>query len=126
MKTIAHKLVDFRTEVKNEIASLITNIFIKQYGELPNWEEEQEIVVTDDKLPTFRVMVNVGDNYSSDNYIVEKWVINEYRVTLDNNLFFRCGDNNDEFNYDEISTDELVEIYNLIKNYYDNVEENHS
>ena len=121
MKTIGHKLVDFRTDVKNEIASLITNIFIKQYGELPNWEEEEEIVVTDDNLPTFRVMVNVGDTYSSDNYIVEKWAINEYRVTLDNNLFFRCGDNDDEFNYDEISTDELVLLYSLIKKHYDKI-----
>ena len=119
MTTISHKLVDFRTDVKNEIASLITNIFIKQYGELPNQEEEQEIVVTDDNLPTLRVMVNVGDIYSSDNFTVEKWAINEYVVTLDNNLFFRCGDNNDEFNYDEISTDELVLLYSLIKKHYD-------
>ena len=68
--------------------------------------------------------IAIGD--SSDNYTVEKWAINEYRVSLDENLFFRCGDNDDEFHFSEITTEELVEIYNIIKNYYDNVvEENY-
>ena len=123
MKTISQQLADFREAVKNEITSLLENIYIKQYGQQPNWKEGEEIVLSDDIFPTFRVSIAIGD--SSDNYTVEKWAINEYRVSLDENLFFRCGDNDDEFHFNDITTDELVEIYNLIKNYYDNVEENY-
>ena len=123
MKTISQQLADFKEMVKNEITSLLENIYIKQYGQQPNWKEGEEIVLSDDIFPTFRVAIAIGD--SSDNYTVEKWAINEYRVSLDENLFFRCGDNDDEFHFSEITTDELVEIYNLIKNYYDNVEENY-
>lgn len=123
MKTISQQLADFKEMVKNEITSLLENIYINQYGQEPNWKEGEEIVLSDDIFPTFRVAIAIGD--SSDNYTVEKWAINEYRVSLDENLFFRCGDNDDEFHFSEITTDELVEIYNLIKNYYDNVEKNY-
>lgn len=123
MKTISQQLAYFKEMVKNEITSLLENIYINQYGQQPNWKEGEEIVLSDDIFPTFRVAIAIGD--SSDNYTVEKWAINEYRVSLDENLFFRCGDNDDEFHFSEITTDELVEIYNLIKNYYDNVEKNY-
>ena len=125
MANLTKQLADFREMVKNEITSLLENIYINQYGQQPNWSEGEEIVLDDSNLPTFRISVEVSDIHSSDNCTVEKWAINEYRVSLDENLFFRCGDNNDEFHYNEISTDELVKIYTLIKNYYDNVEENY-
>ena len=114
MKTITQQLADFRMALKNELSSLLENIYINKYGQQPNWQEE-EIVIDDSNLPTYRISVEVGDIHSSDNCTVEKWTVNEYRVSLDENLFFRCGDNNDEFHYDEISTDELVEIYSLLK-----------
>lgn len=125
MANLTKQLADFREMVKNEITSLLENIYINQYGQKPNWSEGEEIVLDDSNLPTYRISVDVGDTYSSDNYTVERWAINEYRVSLDENLFFRCGDNDDEFHFSEITTDELVEIYNLIKRYYDNVEENY-
>lgn len=125
MANITQQLTDFRTAVKNEITSLLVNIYINKYGQQPNWQEGEEIVIDDSTLPTYRISVEVDDTYSSDNCTVEKWAVNEYRVSLDENLFFRCGDNNDEFHYDEISTDELVEIYSLLKKYFDNVEENY-
>ena len=121
MANLTKQLADFREMVKNEITSLLENIYINQYGQQPNWSEGEEIVLDDSNLPTYRISVDVGDTYSSDNYTVERWAINEYRVSLDENLFFRCGDNNDEFHFSEITTDELVEIYSLIKNYYDKI-----
>ena len=114
MKTINQQLADFRTAVKNEITSLLVNIYIKKYGQQPNWQEGEEIVIDDSNLPSFRISVDVSDLHSPDNNTVEKWAVNEYRVSLDENLFFRCGDNNDEFHYDDISTDELVEIYRCL------------
>ena len=125
MANITQQLADFRMALKNELSSLLENIYINKYGQQPNWQEGEEIVIDDSTLPTYRISVEVGDIHSSDNCTVEKWDINEYRVSLDENLFFRCGDNNDEFHYDGISTDELVEIYSLLKKYLDNIEKNY-
>ena len=125
MANITQQLADFRMSLKNELSSLLENIYINKYGQQPNWQEGEEIVIDDSTLPTYRISVEVGDIHSSDNCTVEKWDINEYRVSLDENLFFRCGDNNDEFHYDEISTDELVEIYSLLKKYLYNVAKNY-
>ena len=121
MKKITQQLEDFRMAVKNKISDLLTNIYINQYGQEPNWQDDEEIVIDDYNLPTFRILVEIEDLNSSDNYSVEKLAINEYRVSLDENLFFRCGDNNEEFHSDEISTDELVAICKLLKNYYDKI-----
>lgn len=121
MASIIQQLADFRMALKNELSDLLSNLYIKQYGQQPNWQDDEEIVIDDSNLPTFRISVDVSDLHSPDNNTVEKWVVNEYRVSLDENLFFRCGDNNDEIHYDDISTDELVEIYSLIKNFYDNI-----
>jgi hypothetical protein len=117
MANIIQQLADFRTALKNEISSLLENIYINKYGQQPNWQEGEEIVIDNSDLPTFRISVEVSDIHSSDNDTVEKWAVNEYRVSLDENLFFRCGDNNDEFHYDDISTDELVEIYRCLTLY---------
>lgn len=121
MKKITQQLEDFRMAVKNKISDILSNIYINKYEEEPNWSEGEEIILDDSTLPTYRISVEVGDTHSSDNYTLERWAINEYRVSLDENLFFRCGDNNEEFHYDEISTDELVAICKLLKNYYDKI-----
>ena len=115
MLNLEKQLNEFRNTIKNGIVNLIVDIYKSQYSELPNWEEEEEIVIYDDKLPTYRISVSVDDTYSSDNFSIEKWAINEYNVILDNNLYFYCGDNNEEFHYGEVSTDELVEIWSLLK-----------
>jgi hypothetical protein len=114
MANIIQQLADFRTALKNEISDLLSNLYIKKYGQQPNWQEGEEIVIDDSTLPTLHISVEVGDLHSPDNNAVEKWNVNEYRVSLDENLFFRCGDNNDELHYDDISTDELVEIYRCL------------
>ena len=106
---------EFRLTVKTAICQLLVDLYLQQYGQLPNQEDEEEIVIDDKNIQTYRILVECGDTYSNDNSTFEKWAINEYRVTLDENLFFRCGDGNDEIHWDEISTDELVDIWTLLK-----------
>ena len=115
MLNLEKQLNEFRNTIKNEIVNLIVDIYKSQYDELPNWEEEEEIVIYDDNLPTYRISVSVGDIYSSDDFSIEKWAINEYHVTLGDNLYFYCGDDNQKFHYSAVSTDELVEIWSLLK-----------
>ena len=39
MANIIQQLADFRTALKNEISDLLSNLYIKQYGQQPNWQE---------------------------------------------------------------------------------------
>lgn len=113
------KLNNFRCEVKERICQLLTDIYREQHnGELPKWFDDEEIVVDDSTFtPTIRIGVVVDDDVEYP--MIEKWAINEYRVTLDYNLMFRCGEMNNEFEWTELTTDELVLIYDMINKSYD-------
>lgn len=67
MANIIQQLADFRMALKNEISDLLSNLYIKQYGQQPNWQEDEEIVIDDSNLPTYRISVEVDDTYSDSN-----------------------------------------------------------
>lgn len=106
------KLNQFRQEVKNNICNLLVQLYINKYHEMPNWEEEEEIVLEskDAGCPLIHIYC--------DNYGIEEDSIIEYRVTLDNNLFFVCNENQEEFVWNEFLTDDLVNIYEVINKTY--------
>ena len=105
---------EFLEKIKTEICKDLISLYTKKYKTLPNWEEEEEIVIDESILGNITIPVEVGNTYDeSTNF--ESWVINEYVVTLDLNLFFRCNDDYNEFNWTELSTDSLVGICKLIK-----------
>ena len=103
---------------KNEIVQLITKKYLADNeGLYPIWEDDEEIVVDDTDFPTFRISVDVDSTYD-ENACIERQAINEYRVTNDGNLFFVCGDYDNEIEWTEVATDELVAIYyNLLKGF---------
>lgn len=99
---------------KEEIVKIITAKYLADNeGLFPNWEEEEEIVVDDTDIPTFRISIEVDNTYD-ESTCIERQAINEYRVTNDGNLFFVCGDCDNEIEYTEVSTDELIAIYELL------------
>lgn len=102
-------LLGFRTHIKEQICKTLTNIFVDlNDGLLPNWEDEEEVYVDADEIGLhLKVEVEVSNTYDDSCY-KEDWVISAYVVTLDENLFFHCDDN--ELEWTEISTDELVGI----------------
>lgn len=103
------RLNQFRQEIKNNICKLLVQLYVSKYHEMPNWEEEEIVLNTND--------VGCAKIYLYfDNYGIEEDSILEYRVTLDNNLFFVYGDNQEEIVWNEISTDDLVNIYEVINN----------
>ena len=116
------KLDNFRCEVKEVICQILTDIYKKHNnGLLPNWENDEEIVVEDSELGrTMRIGVIMG-SYNEDYHSIEKWAINEYRVTLDYNLVFWCGENNDEFDWTSLTTDELVMICDYLQKYWEKI-----
>lgn len=104
------KLNQFRQEIKNNICKLLVQLYVNKYHEMPNWEEEEEIVLNTKDAGCAKIYLYF------DNYGIEEDSILEYKVTLDNNLFFVSGNNCDEIEWSELSTDDLVNIYEVINN----------
>lgn len=115
MSSIKTKLNDFRHNVKEEICRLLKDFYLEQNDDHPNFEEDEEYVLesydlADDEL---FLTIEVCNTYDESSYN-ERQEVRRYIVTLDNNLFFICGEYENETAWDEISTDELVEIYEFI------------
>lgn len=113
--SVKTELNDFRFRVKEQICKTLTDIYLHlNDGLLPNWEDEEEVYVEEDEIGLhLTVEVEVSNTYDDSRY-KENWGISAYVVTLDENLFFHCEDN--ELEWTEISTDELVGIYNALQN----------
>jgi hypothetical protein len=115
---IREQLNALLSATKNEIVHLLTEKYLADNdGLYPQWDEDEEIVVDGSDFRTFRISVDMNNTYD-DTRMCEKQEINEYRVTLDGNLFFVCGDYDNEIEWTEVATDELVAIYyNLLKGF---------
>ncbi len=115
MSSIKTKLNDFRCKVKEEICRLLKDFYLELNIEHPNFEEGEEYVLerynfAEDKLFVNVTIWNTYDEYSYN----EPQEVQRCIVTLDDNLYFICGEVENEVNWDELSTDELVEIYEFI------------
>lgn len=115
MEQITKQLNDIRGMIKESICNALTDIYRHfNNGNLPNYEEEEEVLVKGSKIKThITINVNVHNTYTED-VLIEKWCIDDYIVTLDYNLMFVCND--DEIEWTEISTDDLFYIAKTLKN----------
>lgn len=112
---------DFREKVKKQICDIATEIYkTDNDGLLPNWENDEEIVVDGSDADNYKISVNVGNTYDNS-FTIERQEIKEIRVTLDSNLYFTTGECENEFCWNEVSTDELVDICNYLQKTYDNL-----
>jgi hypothetical protein len=113
---IENKLISLRTEIKTEICSILSKIY-KHFnnGMYPIWDDE-EIIVCSDIVGSIRTNIEVSDVYSNET-IFEQWLISEYIVSLDGNLFFYFDECDDEMNWEDIETDTLFCIYNHLRRF---------
>lgn len=101
---------DFREKVKRQICDNATEIYkANNDGLLPNWENDEEIVIEGCNANDYKISVNVGNTYDNS-FTIERQEIEEIRVTLDSNIFFITGDGENEIEWNEVNTDELVDI----------------
>lgn len=108
-------------EVRTQIKEQICNILVDRYkelhnGELPNWEEDEEIVITEDELFVNVVVWNTYDEYSYN----ELQEVHKCIVTLDYNLYFIVGEEENEYDWSEISTDDLANLLDYLKEKFNN------
>jgi hypothetical protein len=93
----------FLGKVKEEIVRCLILIYKNKHnGLLPNWDKGEEIVISANDI-------NEHITFSCD-FIIEKCI-----VTLDENLFFRVV-NNDEYEWDELSINDILIICEKIQN----------
>lgn len=115
MSSIKTTLNNFRCRVKEEICRLLKDFYLELHNDHPNFEEGEEYVLerynfAEDRLFVSVTIWNTYDEYSYN----EQQEVQRCIVTLDGNLYFICGEVDNEVNWDEFTTDELVEIYEFI------------
>ena len=108
---------EYRNKVKSEICSLLTDLYKNlNDGLMPNYEEEEEVFVEVNEFSKRPIFINVEVcNIYNGNTHFERQILNSMVVTLDNNLFFRHGAYEQESEWSEFSTDELISIRELLK-----------
>lgn len=111
------ELRNLKFNTKETICNILTDIYENDNdGLLPNWEEEEEIVVsTKDTIGTFTIDVNIPNTYEEYDYL-EKRAIKKLIVTLDYNLYL-LDENENDIDWQEITCEELVWICNKLQEY---------
>ena len=103
-------------ELQSQIKEQICNILVNRYKELhdgllPNWETDEDIVLTENEISEDKVFYLNVDSYNTydDFKEVERVAINRYFVTLDYNLYFE-DENENEFEWTEVNIYDLADL----------------
>lgn len=117
------KGTDIINVARQKLASFIIfevrNIYLLLNGQEPNFEEDEEYVLDVEGLT---IKVEVDNSYLDvEETIMENRTITEVHVSLDGNIFLVAYEDDTEINWEDISTDELVGLANVLENQYLNI-----
>lgn len=108
-----------REKLKSFIVFEVRNIYLLLNGQEPNFEEDEEYVLDVEGLT---VKVEVDNSYLDvEETIMENRTITEVHVSLDGNIFLVAYEDDTEIEWEDISTDELVGLANVLENQYLNI-----
>lgn len=103
-------------ELQSKIKEQICNILVDRYkelhdGQLPNWENDEDIVLTENEISEDKVFYLNVDSYNTydDFKEVERVAINRYFVTLDYNLYFE-DENENDIEWTEVNIYDLADL----------------
>ena len=114
MKEINEKVNELRSMVEDEIAHILIKVYKNNHsGLLPNWEDDEEIVVSNDEVGTFNLTIKENNTYDED-VEYNTYQIARYIVTLDSVIYF-ITDDEDEFDCSDIDTDTLINLLWYLK-----------
>ena len=109
MNEIRNKINEVRSMIKDEICHTLIDIYKKNHsGLLPKWEDDEEIVVTNDEVGTFNLTIKENNTYDEEIDYTTYQIVS-FIATLDSYLYFATEDD-DEFDCDDIDTDTLFDI----------------
>jgi hypothetical protein len=118
---VVKELSDFRSNVKVSINNLIMDIYKSEHnGQMPDFDSDEEFVVDHSKdKDDLHVYITMDEGNTYDDRISPMAVcIDRFIVTLDYNLYLYSNEDDYDCDWTEISTDDLVKIWNLLSNYY--------
>lgn len=115
-----NELTAFRNNVKDNICNMLVGIYLSKHnGVMPNWSKDEEIIVEDtdsDNCHT-TIMLNVGNTY--DECVAPFEVcIDRFIVTRNESLYLYSTENSKEYYWENVNTDDIVKIHDLIARYY--------
>ena len=103
-------------ELQSKIKEQICNVLVNRYqelhdGQLPNWEDDEDFVLTENEISEDKVFYLNVDSYNTydDFKEVERVAINRYFVTFDYNLFFE-DENENEIEWTEVNIYDLADL----------------
>lgn len=103
-------------ELQSQIKEQICNVLVNRYkelhdGQLPNWENDEDIVLTENEISEDKVFYLNVDTYNTydDFKEVDRVAINRYFVTLDYNLYFE-DENENEIEWTEVNIYDLADL----------------
>lgn len=113
------KLNDFRFVVKDEICAILVDIYKKQNnGLLPNWEEDEEIVVEDKVNDNCHLNIwLIEGNTFDDRFAPMYHCFDKFVVTLDYNLYLYSYEDDVEYEWTDIGTDDLIRVYEMLQTF---------
>lgn len=103
------KIWDLQSQFKDDICNILINKYKELHdGLFPKWDEDEEIVLTEDEIDeveTFYINVETFNTYDETRQ-TERIVVKRFIVTLDYTLIFE-DENGNEYDWTEVT------IYNL-------------
>lgn len=119
MDIIEQSLSALRQQIKDDIALMLITLYkIKHNGQMPNWENGDEFVIEDAENDNCHLTIFVMNDPDIGYFEI---TIDRFILTLDGVLYFYSVESNDEYEWTEIGTEELMRIRNVITNYYNEV-----
>ena len=103
---------DLQSKIKEQICNVLVNRYKELHdGQLPNWENDEDIVLTENEISEDKVFYLDVDSYNTydDFKEVERVAINRYFVTLDYNLYFE-DENENEIEWTEVNIYDLADL----------------
>lgn len=108
-----------RESLVSFIAFEVSNIYFLLNGREPNFEEDEEYVIDVEGLT---IKVEVDNSYLDvEETTMENRAITEVHVSLVGNVFLVPYEDDTEINWQDISTDELAALANVLENQFLNI-----
>ena len=105
-------LYEFRDKVKDQICDVLTDIYFSDNdGLMPDWENDEEIVVVENEVGNIKIDLIIPNSYDNHKE-VETLTIDRYIVTLDKYLYLDIGGEN--LDWTDVSTENLIDIWERV------------
>ena len=116
-----NELIAFRNNVKDSICSMLAGSFLSKHnGVMPDWSNGEEIIVEDtdsDNCHT-TIMLNVGISTYDECVAPYEVCIDRFIITRNESLYLYSTENSTEYYWENVNTDDIVKIHDLIAGYY--------